>query len=538
MKNLPIGINTLQTMIDNNMIYVDKTKIAHRLLDNPGRYFLSRPRRFGKSLFVDTLKEIFEGNRELFKGLFIYDNWNWDNKYPVIKIDFAGGVIRNRAEFDTMMKDKFRALQVKFGITLVSESVSGKFGELINILIEKHNSKVVILIDEYDKPLLDNIDKPEVIPEIRDALKNLYSVLKEQDANLQFVFLTGVSKFSKVNIFSGINNLEDITLNKDYGTICGYTHDDLQTSFKEHLAGVDWDELKKWYNGYNFLGDKVYNPFDILLFISNHLSYRNYWFETGTPTFLIKLFQKNKYFLPELDNIVVGEELLSSFEIDRIEPVTLLFQTGYLTIKETFVEMSRLLFRLKFPNFEVKTSFHEYLISGYTDLTQARLQYERSTYDALMRADLPQFEKTIRRLFAAIPYRNFTNNNLPDFEGYYASVLYAFFAAINCEIIAEDITNQGQVDMTVMLGDNIYIMEIKLVKGGSEVNHGEHRGHVAEIREKRDKLGENAALKQIREMNYAEKYVGLEGKSVFEVGIVFGSEIRNVLQFDFEKRES
>ena len=528
MKNLPIGINTLQTIIDNNMIYVDKTKIAHRLLDNPGRYFLSRPRRFGKSLFVDTLKEIFDGNRELFKGLFIYDNWNWNNKYPVIKIDFAGGVIRNRAELDErllyILKSNSERLKLEFK---TDTDIAGIFTNLIKYSLQKHNSKVVILIDEYDKPLLDNIEKPEIIPEVRDGLKNLYSVIKEQDANLQFVFLTGVSKFSKVNIFSGINNLNDITLDKDFATICGYTENDLDTIFKEHLVGVDREELKKWYNGYNFLGDKVYNPFDILLFIQKDKSYRNYWFETGTPTFLIKLFQKNKYFLPELDNIVVGEELLSSFEIDRIEPVTLLFQTGYLTIKETFVEMSRLLFRLKFPNFEVKTSFHEYLISGYTDLTQARLQYERSTYDALMRADLPQFEKTIRRLFAAIPYRNFTNNNLPDFEGYYASVLYAFFAAINCEIIAEDITNQGQVDMTVMLGDNIFVMEIKLVKGSGELNHGA---------EKSGELGENLALKQIKEMNYAQKYVGIEGKSVFEVGIVFGSEVRNVLQFDFVKR--
>ncbi len=369
MKGLPIGINTLQTIIENNMLYIDKTQIAHKLLVNPGRYFLSRPRRFGKSLLVDTLKEIFEGNKELFKGLYIYDNWNWDKKYPVIKVDFAGGVIRNRDELDIMLNEKISILQRYHNIQLTATSVQGKFFELILSLTEKYNEKVVVLIDEYDKPLLDNIEKPEMTAEIRDGLKNFYSVLKEQDANLQFVFLTGVSKFSKVNIFSGINNLNDITIDENFASICGYTQNDLKTSFAEHLEGVDWDELRKWYNGYNFLGEKVYNPFDILLFIQKGKVFRNYWFETGTPTFLIKLFQKNEYFLPDLDNIVVDEEILSSFEIDKIEPVTLLFQTGYLTVKETFVEMKRLMFRIGFPNFEVKTSFNEYLISGYTDLT-------------------------------------------------------------------------------------------------------------------------------------------------------------------------
>ena len=194
MKNLPIGINTLQKIDENNMIYIDKTEIAHKLIENAGAYFLSRPRRFGKSLFVDTLKEIFEGNKELFKGLFIYDNWNWEKKYPVIKVDFAGGVIRNRAELDLVLTEKLHALQKKFDLTITAQSVQGMFIEMIHNLTRKYNSKVVVLIDEYDKPLLDNIEKPEMIAEIRDGLKNFYSVLKEQDANLQFVFLTGVSK--------------------------------------------------------------------------------------------------------------------------------------------------------------------------------------------------------------------------------------------------------------------------------------------------------------------------------------------------------
>ncbi|HBD96275.1 MAG: hypothetical protein A2015_13820 [Spirochaetes bacterium GWF1_31_7] len=519
MKNLPIGISNLQMIKENNMIYIDKTKIAYNLIINPGRYFLSRPRRFGKSLFLDTLKEIFDGNKELFKGLFVYDNWNWDKKYPVIKIDFAGGTVRNRNELDVKLKEKLNALKKNHTIHIESETVSGILSELISSLATKYSSKVVILIDEYDKPLLDNIENPEMAMDIRDGLKNFYSVIKEQDANIQFVFLTGVSKFSKVNIFSGINNLEDITLHKDYSTICGYTQDDLEIYFKEHLEGVDRELLKTWYNGYNFLGEKVYNPYDILLFISNAKTYRNYWFETGTPTFLIKLFQKNNYFLPDLDDIEVGEEILSSFEIDRIEPATLLFQSGYLTIKEVTSYMGEQQFKLSYPNIEVKRSLNKYLISGYTNYTVDKLKYEKSIYENVLTGNFSSLEKTIIRLFAGIPYRNVTKSKLHEYEGYYASVLYAFFSAINCEVIPEDITNHGQADMTIKLGNTICVMEIKAVpKSVSNET-------------------ENTALKQIQEMDYAAKYLGDDSKTVYELGLVFDMEKRNLVQFDWYKRD-
>ena len=326
MKNLPIGISTLKTIIIENMVYVDKTQIAHKLIESTGRYFLSRPRRFGKSLFLDTLKEIFEGNKELFKGLYIYDHWNWEKKYPVIKIDFASGGGKNSEEFNVRIKYilQSNAEHLKLDIKFDTD-IQGVLANLIKAALAKYNSKVVILIDEYDKPMLDNIENPDVLIEMRDLLKNLYSVIKDQDANLQFVFLTGVSKFSKVNIFSGINNLNDITLDENCATICGYTQNDLETDFAEHLQGVDWDKLKLWYNGYNFLGEKVYNPFDILLFVDKNKEYRNYWFETGSPSFLIKLFQKNKYFLPDLNDIEVGEEILNSYDIDKLSIATLLF---------------------------------------------------------------------------------------------------------------------------------------------------------------------------------------------------------------------
>ncbi|MFZ5367945.1 MAG: AAA family ATPase [Spirochaetota bacterium] len=360
------------------MVYVDKSRWVYQMAALPGRYFLSRPRRFGKSLMVDTFKSLFEGKKELFKGLYIYDMWNWDKSYPVIKLDFVTSGARNREELDIRIAYMLRSNAERLGVSIAKDTdIPGQFADLIKKLVQKTDSKAVVLVDEYDKPLLDNLERPEVLEELRDRLRSLYSVIKDQDENLRFVFLTGVSKFSKVNIFSGINNLKDITLSKDYGSLCGYTEQELHDYFKEHLAGVNWEDLRRWYNGYNYLGEPVYNPFDILLFLSEHHTYRNYWFETGTPTFLIKLFQENRYFLPDLEALEVGEELLSIFDINTIDPVTLLFQTGYLTIKQAKQQFGKHYYSLQFPNYEVRTSFNEFLISGYTAISQEKVYYER-----------------------------------------------------------------------------------------------------------------------------------------------------------------
>jgi hypothetical protein len=515
LKNLPIGISTLSKILENNMVYVDKTLYIHKLATKAGAYFLSRPRRFGKSLMIDTLKSLFEGKEELFRGLYIHDKWDWDQKYPVIKIDFAGGAARTRDDLEKRIDEKLNLLEKDLGLTLTSSTATGKFAELIYLLYSKHNSKVVILVDEYDKPLLDNIENPEIIQEIRDGLRDFYSVIKEQDSLIQFVFLTGVSKFSKVSIFSGINNLKDITLSQEYGACCGYTEKDLDIYFKNHLVGVDRNLLKTWYNGYNYLGDSVYNPFDILLFISGNFTYLAYWFETGTPTFLMKLFKKNKYFLPDLENIVAGEEILSSFEIENIEPTTLLFQTGYLTIKSTETRRGRQVYKLGFPNFEVKTSFSDYLIKAYSEISEKKISYQDDIYDALIQGNFKGIEAFINRLFSGIAYRNYTNNPICDFEGYYASVLYAFFASIDCSVIPEDINNQGQADMTIILEDKIYVMEIKLIDKTP------------------DDKAPNSALNQITEKKYAAKYLGLPNKQVYELGLVFGKEERNLVQIDW-----
>ena len=516
-KKLPIGISTLSSIRENDMVYVDKTPLVWQMVQQPARIFLSRPRRFGKSLLVDTLKELFEGNQSLFEGLLIYDKWDWSKAYPVIKIDFAEGVLQNRTELEQHIDEVLHVHQKRLEISLSARSIQGRFAELIRNTREKYGQKVVVLVDEYDKPILDNIDHPERAVEMREGLKNLYSVLKGQDAHLHFVFMTGVTKFSKVSLFSGLNQLQDITLHEDYATICGYTQQDLETTFAGHLAGVDWEQLKTWYNGYRFLGDPVYNPYDILLFISGNRRYRNYWFETGNPSFLIKLFQQKAYFLPDLEQLEVSEEILDSFDVEMIDPVTLLFQSGYLTVERAFTGFGeQFMFLLKLPNREVRQALNSHLINGYTQsLASEKLKIQHQVFDCLNQGDLEQLQTVIKRLFANIPWRNFTNNDLPNSEGYYASVLYAFFASLNATIIPEDITNRGQADLTVQLGDYIYVMEIKLDKSADY-----------QIQTP------NPALQQIQDKDYAQKYRN-QDKTVFEVGLVFNQSQRNLVQLDY-----
>ncbi|PNK11877.1 ATP-binding protein, partial [Cylindrospermopsis raciborskii] len=234
-KNLPLGINTLDKLRGSNCVYVDKTQLAFQLIKQPGAFFLSRPRRFGKSLFVDTLKEIFEGNQKLFEGLYIHDQWDWSRKFPVIKIDFAGGVLKNRQELDQKINGIFLKTAQSLGVDYELEDIQGRFGEIIAGACQRFGERTVVLVDEYDKPILDNIDNPPIAAEMREGLKNLYSVLKEQDANIQFIFMTGVTKFSKVSLFSGLNQLTDITISRDFSTICGYTQEDLEQTFAQHL---------------------------------------------------------------------------------------------------------------------------------------------------------------------------------------------------------------------------------------------------------------------------------------------------------------
>ena len=515
MKKLPIGIQSFEIMRSDAYYYVDKTPLIKKLVDQGRYYFLSRPRRFGKSLFIDTLKQAFAGNKEYFSGLYLEDHWDWDICYPIISLSFGTGVLESRSELDNAIHSMLQEQTDLHGLTLEESAIPFKFRELIIKLHNRHRQKVVILIDEYDKPLLDNIENADMSAAIRNGLKNLYSVIKDCDRYLKFVFLTGISKFSKVSLFSVLNNLEDITLDPDYAAICGYTHDELLTIFSERLQGVDIPKLQKWYDGYNFMGDNVYNPFDILLFLK-HQQFQNYWFETGTPTFLMKLIQERQYSALEIESIQTSEAIIGSFDVDMIELETLLFQTGYLTIKHHEIILGNTVFRLGYPNAEVKISFTAYLLNY---LTRSRKDSERNKYALYQALLLPDFEKirtVFHSFFASIPHDWYRKNEIAGYEGYYASVFYCYFTALGLDVTAEDATNHGRIDLTVNLEGKVFILEFKVVDLDT---------------------GKNSALAQIKAKGYHEKYRG-KADEMYLIGVEFNRTERNIVRFEHEKLDS
>ena len=291
---LPIGIQTFREIREEDCYYVDKTPYIQRLAHEGKHYFLSRPRRFGKSLFVDTLKELFEGNEPLFEGLAIHGHWDWPVRYPVLRLDFSRGNYRTPGYLHQSLMAQLDAVERQTNVASDYSTGPERFGHLLEALHHRTGQRVVVLVDEYDKPILDALDAPETARANRDYLQGLYSTVKFADAHVKFTFLTGVSKFSKVSLFSGLNNLTDITLNPYYSAVCGYTDADLDTVFEPELADLDRKAIRDWYNGYNWRGaEKVYNPFDILLLFF-HREFDAYWFETGTPSFLIETLTRRE----------------------------------------------------------------------------------------------------------------------------------------------------------------------------------------------------------------------------------------------------
>ena len=366
-KILPIGIESFANIRTGNYYYVDKTEFVWQLTQEAGRFFLSRPRRFGKSLLLDTLRELFEGNQALFEGLYIHDKWDWTRRFPVVRINFGGGIISSRKELDATIREMLASNQKRLGIACRHKTIAGQFAELIELAHEKFGQQVVVLIDEYDKPILDNILDSGTALTIRDGLKNLYSAIKGVDAHIRFVFLTGVSKFSKVNLFSGINNLRDITLSEQFSAICGYTDADVDHVFADQLPGLDRQQIRRWFNGYNWTGTAVYNPFDLLLLFAER-RFNAWWCSTGTPTFLFDMMQQHGFFTPLLKRMRAGVELISALDVDLMTPEALLFQTGYLTIhKINQTASGNLNFTLGYPNQEVEQSLNASLLAADAD---------------------------------------------------------------------------------------------------------------------------------------------------------------------------
>jgi len=510
MKYLPIGIQTFEKIRNSNYYYVDKTMFVKKL-EEGGYYFLSRPRRFGKSLFLDTLKEAFSGNKELFKGLYLYDNWDWEKRYPIIKFDLSQAYPDTEENLQKSINSFLRKIAKEHQITLEEEILGLKFQELIQKLYEKYNQKVVVLIDEYDKPILDVIEDIEKAKRNRDILKKFFEILKPSDPYLKLVFLTGVSRFSKVSIFSGLNQLNDITVDPSFATVCGYTQSELENVFEDRLKDFDKNKVKEWYNGYAWLGESVYNPFDILLLLDKKM-FKPYWFETATPTFLIKLFMKNQYYIPELENLEVGEEILSNLDVDNIKIENLLFQAGYLTIKDYKVIGSKNVFKLSFPNLEVRMSFNDFLLGYIIENSLLKDKTEIGLIEAFENKQVEKLKDILHRFFASIPHDWYRKNDIDSYEGFYASTIYALFNGAGLNVIAEDNTNKGQIDLSVFNQDSVYIVEFKVVEDKEEYK----------------------ALEQVKEKRYYEKYIG-KYQEIYLIGIEFSKKDKNIVSFEWER---
>ncbi|MDR1522843.1 MAG: ATP-binding protein [Endomicrobium sp.] len=528
MKKLPVGTQAFEKLIRENKLYVDKTEHIYNLINNGSVYFLSRPRRFGKSLLISTIKELFKGNKEIFEGLYIYDKWDWTKQYPVIHLDFTEIQYATAEQLEISL-DKFledTAKREKITLDQTETRLIGvKFAELIEKLHKSTGQQVVILIDEYDKPMIDSLNKAkEVNQEIKERLHNFYQVIKGSDEHIKFMFMTGVSRFAGLSVFSALNNLNDITMDNKYGSICGYTQEELESSFKEYIGstagymGISKEELlskiKYWYNGYKWKGkEKVYNPFSTLSFFDKQ-EFIGYWFNTGTPTFLIEqIKKKGDLELLSEARVVSSATLRGNSDYANVNSMALLFQTGYLTIKEEEIVEDESEYIIDFPNYEVKSAFLGDLLEAYTKKDITEVQALRGKLLKVMRSkDSVGLEGILKSLYANIPYSLHIGK-----EAYYHSLFLMLARATGIEVNSEVLTDKGRIDVVLKHKDFVVVVEIKYSKGNNKV-----KGMIKE------------AMEQIRTKKYYEKYVGSDGNrnKVVLLAIGFSENKEIVCRFE------
>jgi hypothetical protein len=499
LQPLPIGIQSFTNLRSNGYLYVDKTQEIYRLITSGRVFFLSRPRRFGKSLLVSALEALFKGNKELFEGLYIYDKVNWDKKYPVIKLDWSGIRHTQDTEMEEGLSFFMHETAAYYGITLTQKYAANCFDELLRRLHEKTGSQAVVLVDEYDMPILDALnEEAEIQDSIHKFLQSFYKVLKAADDHLRFVFLTGVSRFSKVSIFSGLNNMNDITMDAQYAAICGYTQDELEQYFAPYIKQIADTEkstpseivtkIRNWYNGFSWDGVvSVYNPFSTLL-LCNKKVFKNYWFETGTPTFLINLIKERNDVQLLLEPSQMQASEFNSFDYQTLDTKLLLFQTGYLTVKQAAQDLfgDQLVYTLGIPNEEVRSSLMEYLVSDFAVYPVSNTATMRSRMmRELLDGDVSSFEQSMRELFARIPYQL----HIPR-ESYYHSLLLLWLNLLGFAVEAEVSTDKGRIDAVWTWNDRVVIAEVKFALDGAV-----------------EPLLEDA-LNQIHDRRYYERYTG------------------------------
>lgn len=511
-KKLPIGVESFSELREYDYYYVDKTHYIMRLLDDGKHFFLSRPRRFGKTLLLDTLKELFEGNKTLFERLSIHDKWDWSQRYPVIRLNFGRGSVRTHEDLQNNIELQLNRLEDEFGLSIRGCKGPERLSELILELHKSTGDRVVVLVDEYDKPIVDALNAPEIANTNRDYLHDLYSVIKGCNAQIRFSFITGVSKFTKVSLFSGLNNLIDITIEPNYSSICGYTEKDLETVFAAELPGFEREKIREWYNGYSWRGeDKVYNPFDIL-FLFRRREFGSYWFETGTPKFLVETLFRRRVSSIDLGGMIASNELLSSFDVDQIAPEALLFQTGYLTIEGTVIREDETFYRLGFPNREVRQGLNQSLLEYMVGGTSLRESHRARFYELLRADNIEGLHEMICSFYASIPFEWFMKNDIANYEGYYVSVFFGYFVGLGLDVAVEDRSHFGRIDMVLRFHNRIYLFEFKVV----------------------EQAGQGTAMAQLNQRGYAEKFRA-EADKICLVGVEFSSEIRNVVAFEVER---
>jgi Holliday junction resolvase-like predicted endonuclease len=495
MKKLPVGTQAFDKLRKDGAVYVDKTEHVYNLINNGSVYFLSRPRRFGKSLLISTFKELFKGSKELFEGLYIYDKWDWSKKYPVIHLDFAKLAYDTPGRLENSLSDFIGNTALEYSITLTNSEIETRFSELIEKLHQSTGQQVVVLIDEYDKPLIDSLNDEEIYKKIKKILHSFYQVIKAGDAHIKFVFLTGVSQFSGLSIFSGLNNLENITMSEEFSSICGYTQEELENNFKEHIQEAAkanrmtekeiLSEIKYYYNGYSWDGKtSVYNPFSTLLFLKQK-KFNRYWFETGTPTFLIEQIRKRDELVIFTQPQKVNAKLLRGGDDSRVSIEALLFQTGYMTIKaEERIERDYW-YTIDFPNYEVRTAILEDILEIYVNKDVnivKQIGYE--VFKAVINKEEIELREKLRELFANISY-----NLSEKTERYYHSLFIMVCKMSGFEVESEVHTNKGRIDVVLKKGNTVVIVEIKYSKDNKI----------------EEKLKE--AMLQIRDKKYYEKYI-------------------------------
>ena len=508
MKILPLGSQSLSSIYEKNAIYVDKTEYVHRLVTTGSHYFLSRPRRFGKSLLVSTFYELFQANKILFEGLWIEDKWDWSVKYPVIHISFDA-LDYHEDKLADSIDNELNLIATKLDLTLTQKGFKPRFRELITLLFQKNQQKVVILVDEYDKPIIEYLENHTLrqAKKNQQILKRFYSVLKSADKMLKFLFITGVSKFSKVSIFSDLNQLTDITLKSNYAGLTGYTEAELVHSFDEYLTVAEQRlnlsrsqliaQMKTWYDGYSWDGvTRLYNPFGTLQFLDDP-AFKNYWFASATPTFLIHQMKKSGQF--DLENIEVKPSLFEKYDLDNVGIIPLLFQTGYLTIQKINPDTGTYI--LNYPNKEVRESMYDFLIDEL--VPDAHITNMGMTVhdlkNAFEKGNLVRVQTILSTLLADLPFHTFEKSS----EGLYHGLIHIVFNYLGLAMQSEAHSSKGRADVVIQTITHIYIFEFKINKSAEE------------------------AFQQIIDLEYAEKYRASE-KPILAIGVNFNTKNRKM----------